>query len=43
MVLIVAQRGFRCLTRSGGSIHDLRGSNLNDQTRSPEINRNGCN
>ncbi|KPH97427.1 hypothetical protein OK006_8983 [Actinobacteria bacterium OK006] len=23
-----------CITRSGGSIHDLRGYNLNDQTRS---------
>ncbi|MPY47100.1 hypothetical protein FPZ41_01000 [Streptomyces sp. K1PN6] len=31
-----------CVTRSGGSIHDLRGYNLNDQTRSLKINRNGC-
>ncbi|WDV57064.1 peptidase inhibitor family I36 protein [Streptomyces coeruleorubidus] len=31
-----------CLTRSGGSIHDLRGYNLNDQTRSLKINRNDC-
>jgi hypothetical protein len=31
-----------CVTRSGGSIHDLRGYNLNDQTRSLEINRNDC-
>jgi hypothetical protein len=29
-----------CVTRSGGSIHDLRGYNLNDQTRSLKINRN---
>ncbi|WP_323180502.1 MULTISPECIES: peptidase inhibitor family I36 protein [unclassified Streptomyces] len=26
-----------CVTRSGGSIHDLRGYNLNDQTRSLKI------
>jgi hypothetical protein len=26
----------------GGSIHDLRGYNLNDQTRSLKINRNDC-
>ncbi|MFE9115865.1 hypothetical protein ACFYN9_40585 [Streptomyces collinus] len=31
-----------CITRSGGSIHDLRGYNLNDQTRSLKINRNDC-
>ncbi|MFF3934226.1 peptidase inhibitor family I36 protein [Streptomyces hirsutus] len=31
-----------CVTRSGGSIHDLRGYNLNDQTRSLRINRNDC-
>ncbi|MGC9501866.1 peptidase inhibitor family I36 protein [Streptomyces sp. WG7] len=31
-----------CVTRSGGSIHDLRGYNLNDQTRSLKINRNDC-
>ncbi|MEV0305934.1 peptidase inhibitor family I36 protein [Streptomyces prasinus] len=31
-----------CVTRSGGSIHDLRGYDLNDQTRSLEINRNDC-
>jgi hypothetical protein len=31
-----------CITRSGGSIHDLRGYNLNDQTRSVKINRNDC-
>ncbi|GAA3367306.1 hypothetical protein GCM10017744_078940 [Streptomyces antimycoticus] len=31
-----------CVTMSGGSIHDLRGYNLNDQTRSPGINRNDC-
>ncbi|WP_345666276.1 peptidase inhibitor family I36 protein [Streptomyces venetus] len=31
-----------CITRSGGSIHDLRGYNLNDQTRSLKINRNNC-
>ncbi|MBT2415810.1 peptidase inhibitor family I36 protein [Streptomyces sp. ISL-12] len=31
-----------CVTRSGGSIHDLRGYNLNDQTRSLKINRNNC-
>ncbi|MFJ8856384.1 hypothetical protein [Streptomyces sp. NPDC102437] len=29
-----------CVTRSGGCIHDLRGYNLNDQTRSLKINRN---
>jgi hypothetical protein len=31
-----------CITRSGGSIHDLRGYNLNDQTRSLKINRDDC-
>ncbi|MYR54750.1 hypothetical protein GTY54_00305 [Streptomyces sp. SID625] len=31
-----------CVTHSGGSIHDLRGYNLNDQTRSLKINRNDC-
>ncbi|WP_039931679.1 peptidase inhibitor family I36 protein [Streptomyces viridochromogenes] len=31
-----------CVTRSGGSIHDLRGYNLNDQTRSLKNNRNDC-
>ncbi|MFD8251563.1 peptidase inhibitor family I36 protein [Streptomyces werraensis] len=31
-----------CVARSGGSIHDLRGYNLNDQTRSLKINRNDC-
>jgi hypothetical protein len=31
-----------CITRSGGSIHDLRGYNLNDKTRSLKINRNDC-
>ncbi|GAA4781690.1 hypothetical protein GCM10023220_00120 [Streptomyces ziwulingensis] len=31
-----------CVTRSGGSIHDLRGYNLNDQTRSLKINRDDC-
>ncbi|MGY3206293.1 peptidase inhibitor family I36 protein [Streptomyces sp. TE5632] len=31
-----------CVMRSGGSIHDLRGYNLNDQTRSLKINRNDC-
>ncbi|MEU3220218.1 peptidase inhibitor family I36 protein [Streptomyces sp. NPDC006971] len=31
-----------CATRSGGSIRDLRGCNLNDQTRSLKINRNDC-
>ncbi|GHE24053.1 peptidase inhibitor family I36 protein [Streptomyces capillispiralis] len=31
-----------CVTRSGGSIHDLRGYNLNDQTRSLKVNRNDC-
>jgi hypothetical protein len=31
-----------CVTGSGGSIHDLRGYNLNDQTRSLKINRNDC-
>jgi hypothetical protein len=31
-----------CVTRSGGSIHDLRSYNLNDQTRSLRINRNDC-
>lgn len=31
-----------CVTRSGGSLHDLRGYNLNDQTRSLKINRNDC-
>ncbi|MFE7216819.1 peptidase inhibitor family I36 protein [Streptomyces sp. NPDC057611] len=31
-----------CVTRSGGSIHDLRGYNLNNQTRSLKINRNDC-
>ncbi|MFD7132018.1 peptidase inhibitor family I36 protein [Streptomyces sp. NPDC059894] len=31
-----------CITRSGGSLHDLRGYNLNDQTRSLKINRNDC-
>ncbi|OSZ57575.1 hypothetical protein OQI_26605 [Streptomyces pharetrae CZA14] len=31
-----------CITRSGGSIHDLRSYNLNDQTHSLKINRNDC-
>ncbi|MGV9852997.1 peptidase inhibitor family I36 protein [Streptomyces sp. NPDC003442] len=31
-----------CVTKSGGSIHDLRGYNLNDQARSLRINRNDC-
>ncbi|MDN3267035.1 peptidase inhibitor family I36 protein [Streptomyces sp. MA15] len=31
-----------CVTRSGGSIHNLRGYNLNDQTHSLEINSNDC-
>ncbi|MFF3488709.1 peptidase inhibitor family I36 protein [Streptomyces sp. NPDC002701] len=31
-----------CITRSGGSIHDLRGYNLNDTTRSLRINNNDC-
>ncbi|MFJ3841777.1 peptidase inhibitor family I36 protein [Streptomyces sp. NPDC090054] len=31
-----------CVTQSGGSIHDLRGYNLNDMTRSLRINRNDC-
>ncbi|WP_406471938.1 peptidase inhibitor family I36 protein (plasmid) [Streptomyces hirsutus] len=31
-----------CVTRSGGSIHDLRGYSLNDQTRSLRVNRNDC-
>lgn len=31
-----------CVTRSGGSIHDLRSYNLNDQTRSLKINNNDC-
>ncbi|MFE6682584.1 peptidase inhibitor family I36 protein [Streptomyces sp. NPDC057729] len=31
-----------CVTRSGGSIHDLRGYNLNDQTRSLKVSRNDC-
>jgi hypothetical protein len=31
-----------CVTPSGGSIHDLRGYNLNDQTLSLKINRNDC-
>lgn len=31
-----------CVTRSGGSIHDLRGYNLTDQTRSLKVNRNDC-
>ncbi|GGV45457.1 hypothetical protein GCM10010293_53500 [Streptomyces griseoflavus] len=31
-----------CVTRSGGSIHDLRGYSLSDQTRSLEVNRNDC-
>jgi hypothetical protein len=31
-----------CVTRSGGSVHDLRGYNLNDQTRSLKINSNDC-
>ncbi|MFW6724991.1 peptidase inhibitor family I36 protein [Streptomyces sp. MAR4 CNY-716] len=31
-----------CVTKSGGSIHDLRGYNLNDRTRSLRINDNGC-
>ncbi|MFI0733739.1 MULTISPECIES: peptidase inhibitor family I36 protein [Streptomyces] len=31
-----------CVTRSGGSIHDLRGYNRNDRTRSLCINRNDC-
>ncbi|MQY10968.1 hypothetical protein SRB5_10820 [Streptomyces sp. RB5] len=31
-----------CVTRSGGSIHDLRGYNLNDRTRSLKINGNDC-
>ncbi|MEU8653621.1 peptidase inhibitor family I36 protein [Streptomyces sp. NPDC048737] len=31
-----------CVSRSGGSIHDLRGYNLNDQIRSLKINRNDC-
>ncbi|MFF0110543.1 hypothetical protein [Streptomyces hirsutus] len=30
------------VTRSGGSLHDLRGHNLNDRTRSLRINRDGC-
>jgi hypothetical protein len=30
------------ITRSSGSIHDLRGHNLNDQPRSLKINRNDC-
>jgi hypothetical protein len=30
------------VTRSGGSIHDLRGYNLNDTTRSLWINNNDC-
>ncbi|MGP3974307.1 peptidase inhibitor family I36 protein [Streptomyces sp. 8N114] len=31
-----------CVAKSGGSIHDLRGYNLNDQTRSLRLNRNDC-
>ncbi|MCW8102668.1 peptidase inhibitor family I36 protein [Streptomyces tauricus] len=31
-----------CVTKSGGSIHDLRSYNLNDTTRSLRINRNDC-
>ncbi|MFJ2746222.1 peptidase inhibitor family I36 protein [Streptomyces sp. NPDC087440] len=31
-----------CVTRSGGSIHDLRSYDLNDQTRSLKINDNDC-
>ncbi|MDQ0771551.1 hypothetical protein QF026_000017 [Streptomyces aurantiacus] len=31
-----------CVTKSGDSIHDLRGYNLNDTTRSLRINNNGC-
>ncbi|MGV4891425.1 peptidase inhibitor family I36 protein [Streptomyces viridosporus] len=31
-----------CVTRNGGSLHDLRGYHLNDQTRSLKINRNDC-
>ncbi|MCX5205678.1 hypothetical protein OG897_30020 [Streptomyces sp. NBC_00237] len=31
-----------CVTCSGGSIHDLHGHNLNDQTRSLKINKNDC-
>ncbi|MGN9821509.1 peptidase inhibitor family I36 protein [Streptomyces sp. SD11] len=31
-----------CVTKSGGSIHDLRGYNLNDTTRSLRINNNDC-
>ncbi|CAM5308390.1 hypothetical protein GCM10010266_72000 [Streptomyces griseomycini] len=38
----VSERHRECVTRSGGSIHDLRGYNLNDQTRSLKINRNDC-
>ncbi|MEV5107567.1 hypothetical protein ACFQ7G_19715 [Streptomyces massasporeus] len=34
-----AKRG-GCVTLSVGSIHDLRGYNLNAQTRSLKINRN---
>ncbi|MDQ0767219.1 peptidase inhibitor family I36 protein [Streptomyces canus] len=34
--------GWVCVTKSGGSLHDLRGYNLNDQTRSLKINRNDC-
>ncbi|WP_267883295.1 hypothetical protein [Streptomyces sp. NRRL S-1022] len=30
------------VTRSGGSIHDLRAYHLNDQTRSLKINSNDC-
>ncbi|GAB1325692.1 hypothetical protein [Streptomyces sennicomposti] len=29
-------------TRSGGSLQGLHGYNLNDQTRSLKINRDGC-
>ena len=31
-----------CVTRSGGSLHDLRDHHLNDQTRSLKTNRNAC-
>ena len=31
-----------CVTRSGGSLHDLRDYHLNDQTRSLKTNRNAC-
>ncbi|MCL7382444.1 hypothetical protein [Streptomyces sp. 35G-GA-8] len=32
----------KCVTKSGGSIHEQRGYNLNDQTRSLKFNRNDC-